>query len=280
MVKADGLAAGKGVTVCDSREEAVTAVNQIMVSRSFGDAGNHILIEDRLYGTECSFIAITDGSTVKSLQQARDYKHQLDGNHGPMTGGMGAFAPAPLTPALAKKIMAEIVHPTLRQLRNNRIVYRGAIYFGLMLTSFGPMVLEINCRFGDPETQVILPLIKGVGPLPLLMAVAAGDGSLKNLPLSWHNEYAVGLTLAAPGYPGKPLVGKKITGLDTAAGAGIIFHAGTKQGPDFSWQTNGGRVVTVVCLGENQNQARLRAYAAADKINFDGGKQLRRDIAL
>ncbi|MFH1866599.1 MAG: phosphoribosylamine--glycine ligase [Patescibacteria group bacterium] len=281
VIKADGLAAGKGVIVCNNHQEAIKAIEKILVMREFGTAGDRVLIEERLYGQECSFIVITDGNTAIPMIQAQDYKRLNDDDQGPMTGGMGAYAPSPLDQDMIDKIMGQIVKPTLEQLQNDKILYQGAMYFGLMMTHDGPKVLELNCRFGDPETQVTLPLLKGNLLLDLLLAAAKGDGSLKNLSPEWHNESVIGLTLASPGYPGKAETGKIITGVEQALRAGaILFYAGVKRAPDGTILTNGGRVMTIVYQSKDLSSAYDRVYAAANRINFDGGMQMRHDIAM
>ncbi len=277
VVKADGLAAGKGVTICATRREAETAVRESLEGGAFGVAGQTVLIEEYLVGDEVSVLALVDGETVVPLMPARDHKRIGEGETGPNTGGMGAYAPTALVDAaMHRRIMDEILRPTARALAERGIVYRGVLYAGLILTADGPKVIEYNCRFGDPETQVILPLLDA-DLLTLCAATAHGElASLVNM-IRWHDAACVGVVLASGGYPGAYPTGLPITGLDDPDAAAMIFHAGTK-GDDQQLVTSGGRVLTVVAVAPTLHDARARAYATAKCIHFDG-VTYRRDIA-
>ncbi|NJR67207.1 MAG: phosphoribosylamine--glycine ligase [Synechococcales cyanobacterium CRU_2_2] len=278
VVKADGLAAGKGVTVATTVAEAEAAIDAAF-SGVFGDAGKLLVIEDCLEGAEASVLALTDGKTIRTLAPAQDHKRIGEGDTGPNTGGMGAYAPAPLvTPALQQRIQAEVLEPTLRALQARGIDYRGILYAGLMITPEGePQVIEFNCRFGDPETQVVLPLLE----TPLIdLLLACVEQRLDELPaLTWRDGVSACVVAAAGGYPGAYRKGDRITGLDQATARGaIVFHAGTqseetqaqtKQIQTEQIQTNGGRVLAVTALGDDFDAAFARAYAALDTIKFD-----------
>jgi phosphoribosylamine--glycine ligase len=272
VVKADGLAAGKGVLICDNRAEAEDAVKRTMIDREFGDAGNRLLIEDRLEGFEVSLLAICAGQACIPLAPAQDYKRVGEGDAGPNTGGMGAYSPMPtVTQELIDFTRAHVINPVLQA-----IDFTGVLYCGLMITAQGPKVLEFNVRFGDPETQVILPRLE-TDLLDLLEA--AVDQRLDTVEAQWSPQAAVTVVCAAGGYPGNYAKGKVISGLD-AAGAlpGVtVFHAGTKA-VDGKVVTNGGRVLNVTAVGDSFAQAIDRAYAAVDAISWDG-KYARRDIA-
>lgn len=276
VVKADGLAAGKGVFVCGSTGEALEAVDLLMRRGAFGEAGRRVVIEERLEGRELSVLAVTDGERVELLPPARDHKRLLDGDRGPNTGGMGAYSPVPdATPGLLERVRREILEPAVAGLAEEGAPYRGVLYAGLMLTGEGPRVLEFNCRLGDPEAQVILPRVEG-DLAAVFLAAATGRlaGSLR-----WREEAAVCVVLAAPGYPGKPQQDLPITGLEEAAAVpGVnVDHAGTRR-TGRGWVTTGGRVVAVTGLGDDLEDARRRAYGAAERIRFPG-RQMRRDIA-
>jgi phosphoribosylamine--glycine ligase len=282
VVKADGLAAGKGVFVSDTFEEAVQALYRLMIDKQFGQAGSSVVIEERLFGRECSFMVVTDGVFAIPLVQAQDYKRQLEGDLGPMTGGMGAYAPALQlgNSYLTEQIMCEIVFPTLRAISELYGPYTGLMYFGLMLTSEGPKVLEINCRFGDPEAQVILPLLQS--DLLELMMRSGNVGGLKGLleQVSWWPRQAVGVVVAAPGYPDKPQVGGQIHGYqDAEVGGSLFFYAGVQEGQDGGLVTSGGRVMTVVGIGKSREDARAFAYDSISRVKIEGGCQFRPDIA-
>lgn len=273
VVKASGLAAGKGVLITDTREEAGMAVHQIMIDKAFGDAGEIIIIEERLSGREMSVLAFCDGNTVKPMVVARDYKRALDGNQGLNTGGMGAIAPADdISQNLIDTITKEALEPVLDAMNALSTPYKGVLYAGLMLTERGPKVLEYNCRFGDPETQVILPLLKT--DLFTIMN-ACIDGTLDQIEIEWREQYAATIVAASPGYPEKYPKGLPITGADTITD-GIIFHAGTRRdGEDLV--TSGGRVLAVTAMGVSLEDALQTAYAGMDAVQFDG-KHIRRDI--
>jgi phosphoribosylamine--glycine ligase len=276
VVKADGLAAGKGVVVCEDPEEASRTVRAILVDRIFGDAGKQVVIEDRLEGTEVSVFALLDGEAVALLPAAQDHKRLGEGDRGPNTGGMGAVAPYPLDDALRARIVRDILEPVARALCAEGRPYRGVLFAGLMLTRDGPMVLEFNCRLGDPEAQVILPLAS----LDLVEAferLRTGDLGVDTLAVA--EGAAVGVVLAAGGYPGPPMVGDPIEGLgaaEDAAGDVLVFHGGTAL-REGRLVTAGGRVLTVVGRGATLQEARGRAYRAVDRIRF-AGMQYRRDI--
>jgi len=278
VIKAEGLAAGKGVTVCITREEAERAVKEALVDRAFGDAGRRILVEEFLEGEEVSVLALCDGEHVVLLSSAQDHKRVFDGDRGPNTGGMGAYSPAPvLKVEQLPEIEREVFGRTLAELKSRGIIYKGVLYAGLMMTKNGPMVLEFNCRFGDPETQVILPRIKG-DLIPALEACI--DGTLSPEMVQYKAEACVCVVMAAGGYPGPYQKGKKIRGLKVAAGLSetIVFHAGTRlQEGDIL--TSGGRVLGVTALGDDLKAAVDRAYVAVKKISFDGAL-FRRDIAF
>ena len=275
VIKVDGLAAGKGVTVCETPAEATLAIRAALVDGVFGAAGARLVIEEFLVGEEVSLIALVDGERFACLPPARDYKRLGDGDVGPNTGGMGSYAPtAAVDPLLLEIIEATILRPTVDGMRNLGRPFRGALFVGLMLTAAGPRVLEFNCRFGDPETQAILPLLDG-DLARALLGCAAGEldpAGIRQLPGA-----AVSLTLAAAGYPARPELGQPISGLAEAAATGaLIFHAGTAE-HNGQIVSVGGRVLSVVGQGSTLTQAVERAYAAADLVSFPG-RQLRRDI--
>ena len=259
VVKADGLAAGKGVIVASSVEEAERAVTEIMEERVFGAAGAQVVIEECLRGEELSVMALVDGQSFCTLASAQDHKRALDGDCGPNTGGMGAYSP---TPVLDNKLEAQIVdifQRTLAGLQAEGIEYRGVLYAGLMITERGPQVLEFNCRFGDPETQVVLPRLES----DLVDAVEATiDGSLDRLKLAWRPDAAVCVVMAAGGYPGPYQRGQPIAGLKQAANSDkvCVFHAGTRRSDDGRTVTDGGRVLGVTGLGNTIENAARRAY--------------------
>jgi phosphoribosylamine--glycine ligase len=273
VVKADGLAAGKGVIVAESRAEAEAAVRAAMIEHAFGAAGQRVVIEERLAGPEVSFFVIADGEYVVPLVAAQDHKRIYDGDRGPNTGGMGAFTPSPLVDdALRDRILAEIVRPVLDGLILHGSPYRGVLYCGLMITREGPKVIEFNVRFGDPEAQVILPMIDQ--PLtPILWAAATGV--LRSSHVAIGTEPHVGVVLAAAGYPGEVRTGQRIDGVDDVDDA-LVFFAGVKEG-DGTLVTSGGRVMTVVGRGATFAAAIENAYTAVSRIRFDG-MQYRRDI--
>ncbi len=278
VIKADGLALGKGVIIAPDVATAKSTIEAMMNEARFGDAGRRIVIEEFLRGTECSIHALVDGKDYRLLESARDHKRAFDGDKGPNTGGMGAFSPANNWDAqLRLQFEKEIMRPLLRGLAKERIAYRGLLYPGLMITSDGPRVLEFNCRFGDPETQVLLPRMKP-DLLPLLEATI--DGKIDNYSIEWDKRAAVTVVLASAGYPGTYETGKAISGLNEVAKLEDVqvFHAGTKIVAD-QVVTAGGRVLAVTALGSTIPAARDRAYAAASRIRFEGC-HYRRDIAL
>ena len=274
VVKADGLAAGKGVVVADSPAEAEAAVKTIMEEKAFGAAGERVIIEERLYGEEASVMALTDGETVLPLLPAQDHKPVFDGDKGPNTGGMGAYAPAPaVTAELLRRIEVEILVPTIRGLAAEGITYKGVLYAGLMLTAEGPKVLEFNVRFGDPEAQPLFCLLAS-DLLELMEAVLAGR--LREMKPDWHPGAAVCVVLASAGYPGPSRKGDVISGLDNLPAGVVVFHAGTtlKNG---RFATAGGRVLGVTGRGADVRDAIKATYKAVEKISFEG-MHYRRDI--
>lgn len=275
VIKADGLAAGKGVIIAETGEQAAAAVED-MFGGGFGTAGAEVVIEEFLTGEEASFFALTDGDTVIPFGSAQDHKRVGDGDTGPNTGGMGAYSPASiLTPALEKRAMEEIVRPTVRAMKAAGTPYSGVLYAGLMLTAQGPKLIEYNCRFGDPECQVLMMRFDG-DLLALLLAVATGElGGIDAVTLA--DRVALTIVMAAKGYPDKPEKGSPISGLDRAEASGAtIFHAGTAL-VDDALVANGGRVLNVTATGQTVAEAQATAYRAIDLIDFPGGF-FRRDI--
>jgi phosphoribosylamine---glycine ligase len=275
VFKADGLAAGKGVQVCRRKDDVEAALARYFEERAFGSAGEQVLVEECLEGEEISFMVLTDGTSVLPLASARDYKRLGDGDEGPNTGGMGSVSPAPMESGLAASILRTIVHPTVTGLAAEGRPYRGVLYAGVMVTKEGPQLLEYNCRFGDPETQVVIPRLDD-DLLPLLRAAALGE--LGALRANWKREVAVCVVLAADGYPGAPRRGDAITGVGEAlAQPGVLlFHAGTAL-QDGRLLTAGGRVLSVVGRGVTLDEAARTAYSAVAHVQFDG-MQYRRDI--
>jgi phosphoribosylamine---glycine ligase len=276
VVKADGLAAGKGVVVCDDPDAAAAAAADMLVGGAHGDAGRVVLVEERLSGPEASLLAICDGETAVALPPARDYKRIGDGDTGANTGGMGAYSPLDdVPPALAEELLDAVHRPVLRELARRGVRFCGVLYAGLMLTADGPRVLEFNTRLGDPEAEAILPRI--ADDLAARFADAA-RGRLGDEPVATREEAAVTVVLASRGYPASSEPGVPIDGLDAAAALGVrVFHAGTaRRGERIV--TAGGRVLAVTGLGATVGEARRRAYAGADAIRFDGA-QRRGDIA-
>ncbi|HEY7781064.1 MAG TPA: phosphoribosylamine--glycine ligase [Ktedonobacterales bacterium] len=276
VVKADGLAAGKGVTVARTEDDALAALDDALGRGVFGTAGATVVVEEYLEGDELSVMALVAGTTYHLLPAAQDHKQVFDGDRGPNTGGMGAFAPVPWAGADAlEMVRARVFTPLLAELARIGIAYRGILYAGLMWTADGPRVIEFNARLGDPETQVVLPLVEG-DLAALCMAVA--EGRLEQTPFAIRSAAAVGVVLAAPGYPGVYQTGAPISGLEHVAEAPetLVFHAGTRE-RDGHLVTAGGRVLTVVGLGHDLDAARARAYAGAERIDF-AGKHARHDI--
>ncbi len=282
VVKADGLAAGKGVLLCQTAEEAAAAVRRCMTEGAFGAAGKTVVIEEFLTGQEISVFAFTDGETISPLVAACDYKQVGDGDVGPNTGGMGSFTPPEFwNEGLADEVKHTVIAPVLRLLAGRGTPYRGVLYAGLMLTEKGIQTLEFNCRFGDPEAQVILPLLES-DPLEVMLACA--KGTLGQVPVSWRSRAHVGVVMTSGGYPGEYQTGCRITGLETEIPNSLVFHAGTSQrsspsgeGPEDPVATSGGRVLTVVGWGDDLADARFNAYRRLEMIHFDGC-YYRRDI--
>ncbi|MBD3427238.1 MAG: phosphoribosylamine--glycine ligase [Candidatus Omnitrophica bacterium] len=267
VVKAYGLAAGKGVIVAEDVNTAVNAAREMLVEKKFDSAGSRIIVEECLRGEEASILVLTDGENIVPLATSQDHKRANDGDTGPNTGGMGAYSPAPvIDDALFEKVMEIIILPTIEALKKEGIVYKGVLYAGLMITEDGPKVLEYNVRFGDPETQAILPRMKS--DLAELLASSA-MGELADKSVEWEDDDCVCVVLASGGYPGEYQKGKKITGLDEARGEGaVIFHAGTRrEGEDLV--TSGGRVLGVAGKGSGIKQAVANTYRAVERIHFD-----------
>ena len=277
VIKAVGLAAGKGVMVCKGPAEGLLALETIMKDRAFGEAGATVIVEERLQGPELSILALVDGRTIYVLETAQDHKPIGEGDTGPNTGGMGAYSPAPMaTEEILVTVERDILVPIVDALRRDDAPYRGVLYAGLMLTAAGPKVLEFNCRFGDPETQPVLLRLQN-DLLDVLLATC--DGRLDEVRLDWDPRPAVCVVLASGGYPGTYAKGMAITGLTEAAALDDVevFHAGTQR-QDELVLTNGGRVLGVTALGADIGDAQRRAYQAVDKIRFNGAT-CRRDIA-
>ncbi len=276
VIKADGLAAGKGVIIVQDEAQAAEALDELLVARKFGT--DRVVIEDHLVGEELSLLALCDGEVALPLASAQDYKRIFDDDQGPNTGGMGSYSPVPGVDAERAAEICEVVHqPVLRELARRGIPFRGVLYAGLMMTADGFSVLEFNVRFGDPETQAILPRL--LTDLLELFELALVPGGLSGVTLEWTPDTAVTVVLASRGYPASSSSGDRITGLDRVPDDVWVTHAGTARGPDGSFVTAGGRVLGVTALGGDAAAARESAYAAADMIDFDG-KQMRRDIAL
>ncbi|MDB5653134.1 MAG: phosphoribosylamine/glycine ligase [Tardiphaga sp.] len=275
VVKADGLAAGKGVVVAETLQQAEDAID-MMLSGGFGEAGAEAVVEEFLVGEEASFFVLCDGEHALALATAQDHKRAYDGDHGPNTGGMGAYSPAPvMTEAMCARAMDEIIYPTLRAMRAMGAPYKGVLFAGLMITDDGPKLIEYNCRFGDPETQVLMIRLMS-DLLPAL--IASADGQLKHFDLRWFPQPALTVVMAAKGYPGDYEKGTRIAGLDRAAKIeGVeIFHAGTQASGDWIL-ANGGRVLNVTASGKTVGEAQRRAYEAIGLINWPEGF-CRRDI--
>ena len=279
VVKADGLAAGKGVIVAKTTEEALAGVHECF-SGAFGEAGATVAVEETLDGPECSLLALTDGKTVMPLATAQDHKRALDGDKGPNTGGMGVYSPVPehLVSAEQLAAMVEVERKVVAELAEEGITYSGCLYGGFMLTSEGPKVLEFNARFGDPETQVVLPRMKGD---LVELFLACDHGTLSEDMVSWDDDWAVSVVLTSAGYPGAYEKGKVITGIERAeALEGVtVYHAGTALAADGSLVTAGGRVLDVTAVAPTFEEARAQAYAACELIDFEG-KTYRSDIGM
>lgn len=275
VVKADGLALGKGVVVASTIEEAKNAVIEMMEGGKFGKSGARVLIEECMVGREVTVLCFCDGKTIRPMPASQDHKRVFDGDKGPNTGGMGAFAPSPLyTEEIAERTEKEILLPTLNAMNSEGFTFKGVLYVGLMLTKDGPKVVEYNARFGDPETQAVLPLLES--DLFAIMR-AVREGRLAETDIRWKKESAACIVLASGGYPEKYESGKLISGLEDAEAAGAtVYHAGTKK-TDAGYVTAGGRVLGVTALGDTLADAVHSAYAAAEKIHFEGA-HMRRDI--
>lgn len=277
VVKADGLAAGKGVVVALTLDEALDAVHECF-NGAFGDAGSTVVIEEMLTGPECTLLAFTDGKTVRPMATSQDHKRALEGDLGPNTGGMGVYSPVPIVTDDEHAAMCKILDETIAEAQREGIDFRGCLYGGFMLTPAGPKVIEYNARFGDPETEVLIPRLKS--DLVEVM-LACAEQRLDEVELEWRDEWAVSVVLTSAGYPGSYEKGKVITGIDDAAAMEnvTVYHAGTAVNDEGELVTSGGRVLDVTALGETFEAARDLAYEACDKIAFEG-KTLRRDIGL
>ncbi|HOL83905.1 MAG TPA: phosphoribosylamine--glycine ligase [Thermoclostridium caenicola] len=278
VVKADGLALGKGVLICHTRDEAIQAVRSIMEDKKFGSAGQRIVVEEFLTGPEVSVLAFTDGRTIKPMVSVQDHKRAFDQDKGPNTGGMGTFSPSRVyTEDIARECMETIFRPTVEAMNQEGRTFKGVLYFGLMLTEKGPRVLEYNARFGDPETQVVMPRLK-TDLLKIMQAVV--NEELDRIDIEWHEDAAVCVVMASGGYPEAYEKGFEITGLDQVANQSdiMVFHAGTKkEGEKFL--TNGGRVLGVTARGSDLEEARRKAYDAVSRIHFKNA-HYRRDIGI
>lgn len=276
VIKADGLAAGKGVVVAMTLDEAHQAIDMMLVDNRMGDAGARVVIEDYLQGEEASFIVMVDGEHVLALATSQDHKRLHDNDEGPNTGGMGAYSPAPVvTPEVHARVMREIIMPTVRGMKADGHPYTGFLYAGLMIDDKGnPFTIEFNCRMGDPETQPIMARLKS--DLTVLLEHGV-RGTLDKVEAEWDRRVALGVVLAAEGYPDAPRKGDLIDGVPPEAEDGVVFHAGSTLGEDGRVLTSGGRVLCAVGLGDSVRMAQSRAYALADQIHFSG-MQLRRDI--
>ncbi|MDP2921999.1 MAG: phosphoribosylamine--glycine ligase [Candidatus Omnitrophota bacterium] len=276
VIKADGLAAGKGVIIPKTIREGEQAIDSIMTEKVFGDSGNQIIIEDHLEGEEASVLIFTDGKTIVFLESAQDHKRIFDNDKGPNTGGMGAYSPAPIvTKEILDSVMKDVFRPLIDGLRKQGKVYKGVLYAGLMISEAGPMVLEFNVRFGDPETQAILPRLK-TDLLDIMLACV--DGTLDEIDVKWDRSSCISVVCASKGYPDEYEKDKEISGLEEAKNMKdvIVFHAGTKRN-NGKILTSGGRVLGVTALGADIKLAKANAYRAIEKIKFEG-MQYRKDI--
>ncbi|WP_448521058.1 phosphoribosylamine--glycine ligase [Pseudothermotoga sp.] len=275
VIKADGLAQGKGSYVVMSREEAFNVIDSLMRKKIFGEAGERIVVEEFLQGREMSLMVFTDGKTYVPMMSAMDYKKIYDGDRGPNTGGMGAIAPAPhYSESLWRSVKEEILDKLFPALEKQNVIYKGVLYLGLMVTQDGPKVLEFNCRFGDPEIQVLLPLLD---TKLSEVCFAVIEGNLERLPIVWREEKGVCVVIASGGYPNDYKVGFTISGLESVEGV-MVFHAGTKQ-QDGRFLTNGGRVLNICATGQTYEEARKKVYSEIGKIHFEG-MYFRKDIGL
>lgn len=275
VIKAEGLAAGKGVIIAKEKSEAIEAVNSMMIDKAFGQAGSRIVIEELMEGPEVTILSFCDGKNVQSMVSSRDYKRAYDNNEGPNTGGMGAVSPAPSYDDNIREIVeSKIIQKTMKALADEGITFKGILYTGLMLTKDGPKVLEYNCRFGDPETQVVVPRLK-TDIVDIMEAVV--DNRLREINIEWKTERALCVVTASGGYPGAYKTGKSISGTEEAQKQGaLVFHAGTLK-KDGEIVTCGGRVMGITALGKDIEDARKVAYEAVTKIHFDG-MHYRKDI--
>ncbi len=277
VIKADGLASGKGVVICQSSQEAVETLTRMMSEGAFGDAGKKVIIEEVLEGEELSVLAFTDGESVIPLASSQDHKRVYDHDRGPNTGGMGAYSPCPqVSPEKFLEILDISIKPMIRGMAAEGKPYRGLLYAGIMLTEKGPHVLEYNCRFGDPETEAVLPRLKS-DLLPVMLQIA--EGKLKTKSLEWHDKAALAVVIASGGYPGAFEKGRPVSGLESCKGLTDVevFHAGTDLNAQGQVVTAGGRVFVVVGLGDNLRDAHDKAYQAVSRIQFEG-LHYRRDI--
>ncbi len=278
VIKADGLAAGKGVIVAETMDDAISALRMIMKERAFGDAGERVVVEKCLNGEEASFMVLIDGKTIVPLASSQDHKRVFDGDKGPNTGGMGAYSPAPvITREIEAKIMKTIMGPLMQGLKREQINYRGVLYLGLMICNGIPYVLEFNCRFGDPEAQ---PVLMRLNSDLFDMLRATAEGKLRNIKVGWKQDASVCVVIASNGYPGEYEKGKPIKGLDSLKGKKdiMVFHAGTSLNENGEFITSGGRVLGVTALGEDIKTAKENAYKAIKKIHFEE-MHYRKDIA-
>ena len=277
VIKADGLAAGKGVIIAGSLAEAHKALGDIMEAKIFGSAGDRVMIDEYLSGREVSLIAFTDGKTVSPMVPACDYKKIGDNDQGPNTGGMGSYSPTGFfSTGMTEKVTKDILVPTVKAMAKEGMLYKGVLYAGLMIVDGEPVVLEFNARFGDPETQVVLPLLK-TDLVDILIAVV--QGNLDRLKIEWSSETCVGVVMSSAGYPGSYKTGFPIQGIDNVDKDVLVFHAGTKLGNDGIIYTDGGRVLTVAGMGKDMAEAREKVYRNISNIYFEGC-YYRRDIAL
>jgi len=277
VIKADGLAAGKGVIIADSQEKAIQALSDIMQKKAFGSAGDKVLVEECLVGREASLLAFTDGNTISPMVPACDYKRALDGDEGLNTGGMGCYSPSEFfTPELRDRVRQTVMKPTVEAMAKEGYPYKGILYAGLMMTAEGPKVLEFNARFGDPETQVILPLLKT--DIADIMQAVIND-ELSQIKIEWSDEACVGVVLAAAGYPESYQKGFPISGLRDVDEDILVFHAGTDNDTNGQVITSGGRVLTVVGKGQDYSSAREKVYQSISRIEFEGCRY-RTDIAI
>ena len=278
VIKADGLAAGKGVIIAKSKTELLEGLEEFFLENTFGLSGENIIIEDFISGFEVSLLCLCDGDTLIPLEMAQDYKKIFDGDLGKNTGGMGSYSPLPfIEEALYKKIMNKIIFPTFNALKNEGFIYKGVLYGGIIVRDNEPFLLEYNCRFGDPETQAIIPRLKS-DIIPILMSCALG--TLKNIKLEWTEDKSVCVVIASKGYPQSSCAGDIIYGLDKIKNSSDIFtfHAGTKN-ENSEISTNGGRVLSMVSTGKSFKDARIKVYDSIKKVSFNG-MQFRKDIAL